>query len=1350
MWPIKLDMTRDECRGVLRRLELESYSSVMSTFRAQGGLCKEKARILEELRKLLHISQDRHKAEARRVANDERLTTVAEVISGPNSVQDWCREGRRTFPILPRTAPYTALTYIANTVCEQITRENAKLPHPFETSQNRLEKEQQQQEEEKKKALEQQQKTQEQNAASAAAQPAPPPPAAPKMEVEPAVATAAVTPAEPVKSIPPPPLVVMLDPFVEAANKSYINNDLKRSYPVEPSPVPSIANVVDDDSPLKKKPQLYQELQKQEPSYHPPPIVTFHTQPYQPLQFQQPQPLHFPLPQQLLSPNKNLPSPTTYGPVPVNNNLNIINNNNNNNTNLATKPTKASAKNTERQRKTSGSSKKNQNKTKTPYQTKQSAKAAKNMAQQQQQLQQQQQQQQPIPIQSKMPAGVGVGGGGGTGKGNNVSSPHLIHSYASPLIPYEIPQHHGSLEMPQEPLQLQKHLTSNIVYQTQTSVQQSTAAAAYGSMPGMSIKSQHPTSGQQLPYNVQQSQGQPSSNLSPNVVFGQQQILPSSKKDIQYNLTKLNPTNNVPIKNNVNIPLKPGSPSMIPGKGHPLLNYQKKSPSKNVLIPTSTAAATLASLGIPKTIQRKDSMGKSRDSDLIINPADIPNPKIIFSTSAPVSHQESSSHIPPGNQITILDQITLHPPNTIIQASTSGGVTIIPPSSQHASVSHITPNPPALITNTMALNVPISKPVATPVTPVANKVVTLKGPNLAGFTPVKSGSKLSVHKLQLMPIGAPGSKNNVILLPAKGASSGTLNPGQKITIPKSVVETNALAAGSNILSPPKVIVQQQPDINNIVVFDIGADQKLKTTNSSSVTMPQKPPPPPANKSVITEDTPVDIVSTPLDVVTGAVKLQELSKGFLSPASTSTSASSIASSPLTERMVIPQQQTTPMPLGKYNNAKLTKATKFEADSTAPGPSVTVTKKSKANHQGRGTAGATTVQNSKSKSKPTPAAASSTTAGGADASQSRTPAGAMSSTDWELELDQANQVHNLKSNNVMPKAVHKPAPKSNPPATPTPIAPKPVIAATPNSNLRKPVQPLSSSSISSTSTPVADKSATIPNETARLPLHRPVPTGAVPTIPVSAPAPVAAMATPPKTVVPLPPLITTSPPNERSDDTSATDSADAEEDPEVEEDDDCEAIEEEMIIDEEHFNDVIEEDPDPDETFNEQEIHGERVEIVSVGYDTSRALIADLEGADGAGSPVIVQEGGTIVYGKAGNGNVEINPSSMNFVQYIEEAGEGDGDGEPVGADPSAINTRTTVVPGATMAGNNSNNKNMMFEMTEIDADGNKHTRTVSYEEMLAEGQIMAPLEEPVGKSSTSGTGTVVKGKTKSTS
>lgn len=59
--------------------ELETYSSVVGTFRAQGALDDTKARLLRELRDILHITDDRHKAEARRVANDERLCTVAEM-----------------------------------------------------------------------------------------------------------------------------------------------------------------------------------------------------------------------------------------------------------------------------------------------------------------------------------------------------------------------------------------------------------------------------------------------------------------------------------------------------------------------------------------------------------------------------------------------------------------------------------------------------------------------------------------------------------------------------------------------------------------------------------------------------------------------------------------------------------------------------------------------------------------------------------------------------------------------------------------------------------------------------------------------------------------------------------------------------------------------------------------------------------------------------------------------------------------------------------------------------------------------------------------------------------------------
>lgn len=52
---------------------------MVSTFRAQGILNDDKSRMLKELRDAFHISDDRHKAEMRRVANDEFLGTIAKV-----------------------------------------------------------------------------------------------------------------------------------------------------------------------------------------------------------------------------------------------------------------------------------------------------------------------------------------------------------------------------------------------------------------------------------------------------------------------------------------------------------------------------------------------------------------------------------------------------------------------------------------------------------------------------------------------------------------------------------------------------------------------------------------------------------------------------------------------------------------------------------------------------------------------------------------------------------------------------------------------------------------------------------------------------------------------------------------------------------------------------------------------------------------------------------------------------------------------------------------------------------------------------------------------------------------------
>lgn len=58
--------------------ELDAYGNMVSVLRAQGPYSGEKQKLLQELTKVLHISNERHRAEIRRAVNDEKLTTIAE------------------------------------------------------------------------------------------------------------------------------------------------------------------------------------------------------------------------------------------------------------------------------------------------------------------------------------------------------------------------------------------------------------------------------------------------------------------------------------------------------------------------------------------------------------------------------------------------------------------------------------------------------------------------------------------------------------------------------------------------------------------------------------------------------------------------------------------------------------------------------------------------------------------------------------------------------------------------------------------------------------------------------------------------------------------------------------------------------------------------------------------------------------------------------------------------------------------------------------------------------------------------------------------------------------------------
>lgn len=53
MWPMLLDISKEECKRILRRMELEAYCSIVSAFRAQGDLTKDKKKILQDLQTTL-------------------------------------------------------------------------------------------------------------------------------------------------------------------------------------------------------------------------------------------------------------------------------------------------------------------------------------------------------------------------------------------------------------------------------------------------------------------------------------------------------------------------------------------------------------------------------------------------------------------------------------------------------------------------------------------------------------------------------------------------------------------------------------------------------------------------------------------------------------------------------------------------------------------------------------------------------------------------------------------------------------------------------------------------------------------------------------------------------------------------------------------------------------------------------------------------------------------------------------------------------------------------------------------------------------------------------------------------
>uniref|UniRef100_A0A8C9L994 EMSY transcriptional repressor, BRCA2 interacting n=1 Tax=Pavo cristatus TaxID=9049 RepID=A0A8C9L994_PAVCR len=100
VWPTLLDLSRDECKRILRKL---------GTVRCNLWVC-----MFALLRRAC-------------------LFSFLFSMSGPNSSSEWSIEGRRLVPLMPRLVPQTAFTVTANAVANAAVQHNASLPVPAET-----------------------------------------------------------------------------------------------------------------------------------------------------------------------------------------------------------------------------------------------------------------------------------------------------------------------------------------------------------------------------------------------------------------------------------------------------------------------------------------------------------------------------------------------------------------------------------------------------------------------------------------------------------------------------------------------------------------------------------------------------------------------------------------------------------------------------------------------------------------------------------------------------------------------------------------------------------------------------------------------------------------------------------------------------------------------------------------------------------------------------------------------------------------------------------------------------------------------------------------------------------------
>ncbi|KAF5303193.1 hypothetical protein FQA39_LY10106 [Lamprigera yunnana] len=124
-------MNENESSKYLRMLELDAYANILAALRAQGPPTSDKLKLLKDIGAALKIPQERCKAEIRKVILDERLNTIAFFSCGQLETSDeWIKEGRRLISLMPRVAPQTIYSALADEIADAASVNNEQLPFP--------------------------------------------------------------------------------------------------------------------------------------------------------------------------------------------------------------------------------------------------------------------------------------------------------------------------------------------------------------------------------------------------------------------------------------------------------------------------------------------------------------------------------------------------------------------------------------------------------------------------------------------------------------------------------------------------------------------------------------------------------------------------------------------------------------------------------------------------------------------------------------------------------------------------------------------------------------------------------------------------------------------------------------------------------------------------------------------------------------------------------------------------------------------------------------------------------------------------------------------------------------------